>query len=111
MINKFSVAILGLLCTGCAAAPPAVKIISWMKTGVDVVSYVETDKMATDHAISYVMDQDCNTFNVLDDDPICQSHNIVLALIDMITMKCDANMITDNVWMDGREPNCKEEIF
>ena len=57
------------------------------------------------------MDQDCNTLNVLDDDPICQSHNIVLALIDMITMKCDANMITDNVWMDGREPNCKEEIF
>ena len=60
-----------LLCTGCAAVPPAIEVASWIKTGMDVISYIETDKTTTDHALSYVMDKDCSAFYLLQGKAIC----------------------------------------
>ena len=63
-----------LFCMGCASIivlPPIIESASWIKLGVDVVSYVETDKTTTDHALTYITGKDCNTLNVLSGKSLC----------------------------------------
>ena len=109
MIKLLSLLLLVLLCVGCAALPSAVKISSWIHTGADVVSYVETEKTTTDHAISYVLKKDCNMFNVLDNDPICSPRNTVL-LNQMLEAVCETFTVVDDIWTDKNEPYCKKDI-
>jgi len=70
-MKQFSVLLVCLLCVGCTAVPPIIKVASWIKTGMDVISYIETDKTTTDHALSYVMDKDCSAFYLLQGKTIC----------------------------------------
>jgi len=59
------------LLSGCAL-PPVLTYISYAKTSGDVVSYVETEKTLTDHAISYAANKDCALLRVFDaDEDIC----------------------------------------
>lgn len=41
--------------------------------GASLVSFVHTDKTLTDHAASWVMDEDCSILHSADDEPYCQS--------------------------------------
>ena len=91
-------------CKGCTAIPPIIEVASWIKTGVDVISYVETDKTTTDHALSYVMDEDCSTFNLLQGKSICSPHHEMLAS-KMIYLNCNIYGFTEN-----DDPYCKEDV-
>jgi len=61
---------------GCIALNPGtietIKIVSEVKTVGDGVSSVSTGKTLTDHAISKIVDKDCNTFNVLQHKNFCR---------------------------------------
>ena len=74
MINKFigmGIVSIGALLGGCAASP-VLSFLSYLKTGVDVVSYATTSKGTTDHAISAYMDKDCALHRVVIDDKVCK---------------------------------------
>jgi hypothetical protein len=71
MKKLFSILLVCFLFIGCVAVPPIVEIASWIKTGADVISYIETDKTTTDHALSYVMNKDCSVFYLLESKAIC----------------------------------------
>lgn len=64
-----------MLNTGCIALNPgtleAIKLVTEVKTAVDGASTVSTGKTLTDHAISNVVDKDCNTFNLLKNKSFC----------------------------------------
>jgi hypothetical protein len=70
-MKQFGVFLVCLPCMGCAALPPIVEVASWIKTGADVISYIETDKTTTDHALSYVMNKDCSAFYLLQGKAMC----------------------------------------
>jgi hypothetical protein len=56
---------------GSAATIQAAQTIDAAKLSADALSGAATGKTITDHAISYVADQDCTLFNLLDSKPMC----------------------------------------
>ena len=61
---------------GCIALNPGtietIKIVSEVKTVGDGVSSVSTGKTLTDHAISKIVNKDCNTFNLFKHKNFCR---------------------------------------
>jgi hypothetical protein len=56
---------------GSAATIQAAQTIDAAKLSADALSGATTGKTITDHAISFVADQDCTLFNLLDGKPMC----------------------------------------
>ena len=81
MKKSFSILLVCFLFTGCAAVPPVIEMASWIKTGIDVISYVETEKTTTDHALSYVMNKDCSTFYLLQGKAMCFKKEVTWPLM------------------------------
>ena len=75
-MKQISVLLVCFFCVGCAAVPPIIEVASWIKTGIDVISYVETEKTTTDHALSYVMNEDCSTFYLLQGKALCSKEEV-----------------------------------
>ena len=75
-MKQIGVLLVCFVCVGCAAVPPIIEVASWIKTGIDVISYVETEKTTTDHALSYVMNKDCSTFYLLQGKAICSKEEV-----------------------------------
>lgn len=47
--------------------------------GASLVSFVHTDKTLTDHAASWVMEEDCSIMHSADNEPYCQSAEEIAA--------------------------------
>lgn len=58
--------------SGCAAIPPSLQALSYLKTAADGVSYVFTKKSTTDHVISEVRHEDCALHRIVTEDTICK---------------------------------------
>lgn len=68
--------VLASVAGGSAATVQAAQTIDAAKLGADAVSGVTTGKTLTDHAISYVMNQDCTLFNVFSSkEPVCRDYD------------------------------------
>jgi len=72
MIKLMGLLAVGALLGGCVAAPPALMVLCYIKTGADVVSYATTKKGTTDHVISAYMDKDCALHRVVFDEDVCK---------------------------------------
>jgi hypothetical protein len=62
---------LALLLSGCAGSTATLAGAALVSAGINAVSYVTTDKLATDHAVSMVRKQDCSTVRVLEGGEYC----------------------------------------
>ena len=71
MKNSLLVCLL-LLLSGCAAVPPALTYLGYVKTGADCVSYLATKKSTTDHVISSIRHEDCAMHRVLWHEQVCR---------------------------------------
>lgn len=71
LIRKSSILLLAIELSGCMLAPVAMQ---YPVTTASVGVFVATGKGPTDHALSYVTDEDCHTMNlVIDrDQPVCE---------------------------------------
>jgi len=86
MLNKFILFALCCSLTGCAivasvgggsaATVQAAQTIDAAKLGADAVSGATTGKTITDHAISFVANQDCTLFNIFDSKPMCVEYGV-----------------------------------
>lgn len=75
MIKILLVLCIPLLVSGCGVMPvipPLLTYFGYIKTAVDGVSYVTTQKGTTDHVISYVREEDCALHRIVMDDDICK---------------------------------------
>lgn len=68
-MNYLQITFLTLLLSGCTSS---LVVLSYIKTGGDVVSYATTDKTINDHILSNIMEQDCSLFHLFEGEPICQ---------------------------------------
>jgi len=76
-----------VMLTGCTGP---LAVIGYMKSGGDIVSFVETDKTLNDHALSALTDKDCSMFRILNDKEICVEYEdtaVVLNKVEPITPK------------------------
>ena len=62
MNKKFAVLGVGLFLLGGCALPPAIQITSW---ALDGISYLATQKSATDHGLSIIAQKDCAMLRVV----------------------------------------------
>ncbi len=78
---------------GCAALPPALNYIGYLKTGADGISYLATKKSVSDHLVSKVLDKDCALHRIISKNKVCKEvlTNKTLALYKDITL--DVNPI------------------
>jgi hypothetical protein len=69
--NLTACAVVAAVGGGSAATIQVAQTFDAAKLGADAVSGATTGKTITDHAISFVADQDCTLFNLLDSKPMC----------------------------------------
>lgn len=72
--NLMGCAVVASIGGGSAATIQAAQTIDAAKLGADAVSGAATGKTITDHAISYVADQDCTLFNIFESKPVCEEY-------------------------------------
>ena len=65
---------IGIQVTGCGEVT-LLRSINYTTTAGDVISYGETGKSLTDHAISKYTGKDCRTFNILKEKQLCEEIN------------------------------------
>ena len=61
--------------SGCAALPPALTYLGYIKTGADGVSYLTTKKSTTDHLVSSALEKDCAFHRVFLHEEVCRQND------------------------------------
>lgn len=93
------------LLTGCAIVPMAIEYPATVASlGITAV----TNKGPADHAISYVINEDCNVINLVKQDkPYCQDNKIPVAIAKPNKTYSDDAIITANNIFSQRRSSTK----
>jgi len=75
MIRIIGYIVLLFSLSGCAALPPALTYLGYIKTGADGISYLTTRKSTTDHLLSSALEQDCAFHRVLWQEDVCHQND------------------------------------
>jgi hypothetical protein len=75
LLSQAGCAVIATSAGGSAAVVQAAQVLDIAKLSADLVSGATTGKTLTDHAISYVRDQDCSTLNLLAASAMCEDYS------------------------------------
>ncbi len=77
--------------SGCLALPPAIQLAS---LAIDGISYMQTGKSVSDHALSAVTNKDCAMLRALDDvNNVCTENNAIDMDISVASGEGDINTL------------------
>ena len=77
--------------SGCLALPPALQLAS---LAIDGISYMQTGKSVSDHALSAITNKDCAMLRALDDvDSVCTEHDAIDMDISVASGEGDINTL------------------
>lgn len=76
-----AILVLGFTLSGCAIIPTIPTWFTYASSGVDVLSYITTNKSPTDHAASLVLDKDCALWRLVKGQNICHKKGEMLSRI------------------------------
>ena len=76
LLSQTGCAVIAVSAGGSAAVVQAAQVLDAAKLGADIVSGATTGKTLTDHAISYITDQDCSMFNLAEGESICSDYPV-----------------------------------
>lgn len=77
--------------SGCLALPPALQLAS---LAIDGISYMQTGKSVSDHALSAITNKDCAMLRALDDvNSVCTEYNAIDMDISVASGEGDINTL------------------
>ena len=77
--------------SGCLALPPALQLAS---LAIDGISYMQTGKSVSDHALSAITNKDCAMLRALDDvNSVCTEHDAIDMDISVASGEGDINTL------------------